>query len=167
MERLNRIIKSAEFEEIIEGIAHYEQKREFCSHTMEHFFAVARICYILVLEEYTLSGLFEKGLSKELIYTAGILHDIGRLEEYKTGVDHAAVGAKTAQKFLEKNGYSETEIELVTAAVSEHRELPNKPTYLGGKLFEADKMSRSCYSCAAAEKCYNREIKERSDMLYY
>lgn len=167
MERLNEIIMHAEFEEIIEGIAFYEQNREFCDHTKEHFTAVARICYILVLEECALVGLPEKGLSKELIYTAGMLHDIGRLEQYKTGIDHAEAGLKTAEKFMKRSGYSEAEIELVTAAIKEHRKLPNNPTYLGEKLFKADKMSRFCFNCDTVEECYNKEIKELSDMLYY
>ena len=49
----------------------FEHDREFCCHQITHLLDVARIAYIKNLE----AGL---GIDKELIYTAAILHDIGK-----------------------------------------------------------------------------------------
>ena len=46
-----------------------EKERIFCRHGMEHLLDVARIAYITNLEE----GL---GIEKDVIYAAGLLHDV-------------------------------------------------------------------------------------------
>ena len=46
---------------------------------MEHFLDVARLMYIYNLED-------QAGFSKEMIYAAGLLHDIGRYEQMKKRV---------------------------------------------------------------------------------
>ena len=91
MERIDAIVRDPLFQSSIARISNFEQDREFCKHTLQHFVDVARITYILMLE----SGQFhqfikEAGLSgpaaaKEVIYAAGILHDVARWQEYEAG----------------------------------------------------------------------------------
>ena len=50
-----------------------EQERIFCRHQMEHLLDVARIAYIYNLEQ----GL---GITKDVIYGAALLHDIGKVK---------------------------------------------------------------------------------------
>ena len=51
MERVNRIWRHRTYQECLEKIRAHEETREFCRHTPEHFLDVARLTYILALEE--------------------------------------------------------------------------------------------------------------------
>ena len=66
-----------------------EQKREFCRHQMPHLLDVARIAYILNLER-------QLGIEKEVIYTAALLHDIGKFGQYRDGIPHE-IGKRNCQ----------------------------------------------------------------------
>lgn len=155
MERLNKIINSSEFNDIIKEIAVCEKDRIFCNHSLQHFIDTARICYILVLEDRIQNGVeMAAPLSMEIVYAAGMLHDIGRLEQYRAGVDHAEEGARIAEKMLRGAGFTKSEREIITTAIKEHRRIPDNPSYLGEKLYKADKLSRPCYNCEAADGCY-------------
>ena len=72
--KYKRILKNRSYTSLIENIEKKERNRFFCRHGMEHLIAVARIAYIISLEE-------ESGISKDIIYAASLLHDIGRAEE--------------------------------------------------------------------------------------
>ena len=73
MERIQKILNHPLYQEQFKLLQDAEKDREFCRHTMEHFVDVARLMYIYTLEEKT-------NVSKELIYAAALLHDIGRYE---------------------------------------------------------------------------------------
>ena len=122
MERVNRIWCHRTYQECLEKIRAHEETREFCRHTPEHFLDVARLTYILALEE----GICRKkkfrgkksGRSfcraeeqaselKELIYAAGLLHDIGRHLQYEKGIPHEKASAEIAEKILSDCGFSE------------------------------------------------------------
>ena len=62
-------------------ITQLEASREFCRHDVTHFLDVARLAWIENLER----GL---GVSKEEIYAAALLHDIGRHLQYEKGIPH-------------------------------------------------------------------------------
>lgn len=83
-----------------------EHDREFCCHQITHLLDVARIAYIKNLE----AGL---GIDKELIYTAAILHDIGKALQYTDKIPHEIAGEKIAGEILdtlsENDAFSETE----------------------------------------------------------
>ena len=64
MENINKIINNNLYKESLENLKKYEEDRKFCNHTIEHFIDVARIAYILVLEENI-------NVSKEVIYAIG------------------------------------------------------------------------------------------------
>ena len=85
MDRVNRIWRHPVYQEHYKKIQELESERIFCRHTPEHFLDVARLMYIYALEEHL-------ELSKELIYAAALLHDIGRAQ-YVPITDEEAVSA--------------------------------------------------------------------------
>ena len=85
--RLDRIIRNERYQEALSQIDAAEQNRKFCRHTPEHFFDTARIMYIIALEEHL-------SVSKEMIYAAALLHDIGRAEEYRSRMPHEQASAQ-------------------------------------------------------------------------
>ena len=74
MKRIDQILSHPVFREQFALLQEAEKDRIFCRHTMEHFLDVARLMYIYNLED-------QAGFSKEMIYAAGLLHDIGRYEQ--------------------------------------------------------------------------------------
>lgn len=76
MKRIDQILSHPVFREQFALLQEAEKDRIFCRHTMEHFLDVARLMYIYNLED-------QAGFSKEMIYAAGLLHDIGRYEQMK------------------------------------------------------------------------------------
>ncbi|ADL13289.1 HD domain-containing protein [Acetohalobium arabaticum] len=160
MERLNKIIDSQEYNSYLQKNHQREQDRIFCRHTWQHFIAVARITYLLILEEELAEELLtkwqleEKNDLKEIVYTAAMLHDIGRWKQYDTGQDHAAVSAKLAVDLLEKYRYTALEKEIILTAIKEHRGKPDSDkSILGCLLCRGDNLSRNCRECFAREKC--------------
>ena len=78
MKRIDQILSHPVFREQFALLQEAEKDRIFCRHTMEHFLDVARLMYIYNLED-------QAGFSKEMIYAAGLLHDIGRYEQMEKG----------------------------------------------------------------------------------
>ncbi len=147
MERVNQILHHPLFQDKLAEIDRLEQKRIFCRHGLEHLLSVARLAYLRSLEE-------ELGLERELIYAAALLHDIGRGEQYLRGTPHDEAGAAYAEEILTDCGFSPVERAAVVQAISGHRspEAAAEPT-LRGVLYRADKESRLCFCCPAAEQC--------------
>ena len=155
--RMNRILQNPAFRRHIEKNDKAELNRVFCKHGLQHALEVARILYILNLED---GADFEK----DIIYAAALLHDIGKWEQYKKGVPHNASSAKYAAPILSECGYDEEEIEIITTAIMNHREMISADGSLSFLLFTADKMSRACYVCAASEDC---NWSKKNDELTY
>ncbi len=148
MERINRICGHPLWKESLQKIQEWERNRIFCRHTIEHFLDVARIAYIENLEK-------NLHFSKEIIYAAAMLHDIGRHLQYMQGIPHEQGSAMIAEKILEECGFEEAEQEEILTAIRSHRE--QETAYgddLAGMLYRADKKSRNCIFCAAAQECY-------------
>ena len=172
MERINRILGDRRYRMYLQRNAESEQDRKFCIHDFKHLSSVARITYILVLEEarpewWAVELGADRETAKELIYAAGLLHDIGRWQEYATGEDHAEIGAAWARDLLLNNGFAEWEAEIVTRAIREHRSLQEEMTFLGERLYRADNLSRDCIQCRAQEECYKWGGTESSSELIY
>ncbi|MEI3176166.1 MAG: HDIG domain-containing metalloprotein [Lachnospiraceae bacterium] len=74
MERVDRIIRNETFIWNMKKLLRLEQERIYCRHDMDHLLSVARV-QIKALEERI-------PVSKELIYAAALLHDIGRAAQY-------------------------------------------------------------------------------------
>lgn len=166
MERVDRIFQDPFFQECMTRNQVKEVDRKFCKHTLQHVIDVARIAYIIILEnsdirlfinEHNLSG---REQAKEIIYAAALLHDIARWREYETGEDHAACGAEAAMEVLERAGFSREEIQIITRAIREHRRMGEDVSILGERLYRADNLSRACTQCEASGECYKIDDME-------
>lgn len=158
MEKINEIIKNNTYIKNYREIQKLEKDRRFCRHTMEHFLDVARIAYITSLEE-------NLNYSKDLIYGAALLHDIGRAEEYKTGINHDTAGRIIAGEILNETSYTEEEKEIILNAIENHGTKDSGDDF-SELIYKSDKMSRNCFACSAEQECYwslekkNFEIKK-------
>ena len=97
----------------------------------------------------------------ETIETAGLLHDIGRWQEYEQGIRHEIAGSILAPAILKDCGFTESETKEIVLAVSNHRNSEIKEELsLSGYLYRADKKSRPCFLCEAEKECdWSREKK--------
>ncbi|MGC6178109.1 HD domain-containing protein [Lacrimispora sp. 38-1] len=145
MERINKIINSPEYINWLSKINQAEKNRIFCGHSFSHFLDVARIMYLETLT---------KGydFSQELVYSAALLHDIGRSIEYSAGADHAREGAVIAKELLEGAGFCRHEVDEITLAIANHNVKDTSHT-LSQLLQFADKKSRNCFLCNAQAQC--------------
>ncbi|MBQ5989107.1 MAG: HD domain-containing protein [Oscillospiraceae bacterium] len=159
--KYQRILKNRSYISLINNIESKERNRFFCRHGMEHLIAVARIAYIISLEE-------QSSISKDIIYAASLLHDIGRAEEYETGRSHNEAGAEKAEAILRECDYTDDEIKEITEAIRTHGHdgYPEKAAPLERLLCMADKLSRTCFNCPAHEEC-NRADDKKNETLFY
>lgn len=146
MERINRIISHPDYQEAILKNQEAETDRLFCKHGIDHFLDVARIAYIMALEEHS-------PFSKNTIYATALLHDIGRFMEYGGVMPHDKASAKIAEKILKECGYDEEERTLIENAILNHRKKTSKPTSLDALIHRADKISRDCFACGQRTNC--------------
>lgn len=127
-----------------------EKTRIFCRHQLQHFLDVARIAYILNLES-------DLGISRDLIYTAALLHDIGKVRQYEEGVPHETAGELLASQILadmpDKIRFSKEEQQKILTAIRGHRKLKANAEPLETLLYKGDKMSRTCFACPASARC--------------
>lgn len=146
MDRINRILRNPIYKKYLIRNAAAEVNRVFCHHDLTHTIDVSRVAYILSLEE----GL---GLAKDIIFAAGLLHDIGRWQEYAEGLDHAISSAKLALEILQECGYSQTETDQICQAIKDHRAGAHPEMDLNRILYRSDKISRPCTHCPALDAC--------------
>ena len=152
MQKTNKIILHPLWIKNIDGIELLEDERIFCCHGKEHLFNVARIAYIENLEK-------NYGLSKDIIYAAAFLHDIGRYEEYKRGIPHEEAGVEISWQILDDCGFTDLETEEIIFAVKYHRKNKNHKNIsyekkcLSELIYMADKKSRMCMFCKATDIC--------------
>ncbi|MDW7673176.1 MAG: HD domain-containing protein [Bacillota bacterium] len=155
MERINAIIESKEYKHYLAKIKDYEKTRVFCCHDWEHFLAVCRISYIIVLEAENKGELqyLSNSIIKELTYATGFLHDIGRWVQYETGEDHAAASGRLAVPLLKQANFTDDEIKLIVTAIREHRGAYAE-SFLGKIISRADDIARQCNQCQVKLDCY-------------
>lgn len=147
MDRINRILNHNLFIRNLRENEMAEENRPFCHHDMTHFMDVARIGWILNLEENC-------GIPKDWIYAAALLHDIGRHDQYADGTPHEKASAVRAPEILRECGFSEEETGKIVEAIAGHRdETLSKERSLRGILYRADKLSRPCFACKAEKDC--------------
>lgn len=157
MARVNQLIEHEDYLHYMEKIDELEKERSFCKHGFEHGLDVARIAYAYLLEKG------DAILSKEEIYAAAFLHDIGRWVEYETGEDHAEASARLALPLLEACSFSPENIRVILQGIREHRLHPEDDlTLLGEALALADDWARDCRHCSAQTLCYkfNQAMKQ-------
>ncbi len=147
MEQYHKILEHELFHEYRDKITVLEKDRIYCRHGIEHLLDVARIAYIMNLEQ----GLC---YSKDVIYATALLHDLGKPEQYENKIPHEITGAKKAARVLKDCGYGEKEILEIQSAIADHRRGPKEPGHkLSELLYEADKKSRMCLFCQAMDSC--------------
>ena len=139
---LDLIINHPLFRENLAKIKQKELNRLYCRHDLEHLLAVARLGYIINLEE---------GLKVEptLIYAAALLHDLGKAQD---SADHAQRSGELAAVILPQCGFSGADTAQIIAAIKAHRQASDQGA-LAYILYKADKKSRSCFSCSAQSSC--------------
>lgn len=157
MERLNLIWTHPLYQENMQEILKLEQNRIFCGHGPEHLLDVARLAWMMNLEQ-------KLGYEKAVVYAAALIHDIGRAMEYQSGLSHEEGSRRLGLKILPECGYDEGEQELILEAVASHRK-ETETQNLNWLLYRADKLSRLCFACPAEALCdwpaekKNMEIK--------
>lgn len=148
MKIVDALLAHAGYQDAQRTIEEKERTRRFCRHGSEHALDVARILWILVLENH-------RDFDKETVYLTALLHDIGRSTN---DAEHDRVSAEMARKWLLELGASDCLINAVCAAIGTHRSkdatIDPATASLGDLLALADKKSRPCYRCAAASDCY-------------
>ena len=160
MERIHRLFLHPLYQEQNALLQEAEKDRIFCRHTMEHFLDVARLMYIYRLED-------KAGICRELIYAAALLHDIGRYEQLVHGTPHHTAGARIAGVILPECGFSLEDTRRIQDAIAAHRskDLPEEDL-LSSYLYRADKQSRCCFCCPAADEC-NWPAEKKNDRIRY
>ena len=160
MDRIDRILGNGKYRHYLELNKDAETGRIFCRHDMGHFLDVARIGWILVLEE----GL---PIEKETVYAAALLHDIGRHLQYAEGVPHEKASAALALEILKECGFDDKETDVIIRAIGKHRDRnAEKEENLNGILYRADKASRTCFCCEAEAMCDWKQDKKNKRILY-
>jgi len=160
--RYELILKDPDFRKHLEIITNREKTRKFCCHGFDHITDTARIGYIISLER-------SSEISKDMIYAAALLHDIGRAYD-DPALHHSIAGLGAAEKILEKCGYSHSEIRMITDAIAEHshdkNEYDHKAADLKNILNQADKLSRKCFCCEAYDECNWPPEKKNETLIY-
>lgn len=160
MERVNRILQHPGFLECVRRNQETEKGRRFCTHGWDHLLDVARLAWIIALEER-----IEE--EKEIVYAAALLHDCGRYRQYEDGTPHEEAGAQIAPGILAECGFSPEERERIKDAILSHRSASAAAEGgLRGLLYRADKRSRSCFACPVREECSWPEEKKNRKLLW-
>lgn len=157
MKRLSYIMNHPEYQKAYRQIRDLERERIFCLHDTEHFLAVSRIAYILVLEQ-------QLDVKKDVVYAAGFLHDIGRAEQYTGGTPHEEAGMAIASEVLKESPYDTKERKTILRLLESHRR-PDSDE-LSCLFYRADKLSRDCRNCRARKECYWPEEKKNNIYRY-
>ncbi|MBE5935409.1 MAG: HD domain-containing protein [Lachnospiraceae bacterium] len=158
MERINKIYNLEAYRSEVVYIANDEKERIYCKHNLEHFLDVARIAYMMNLEQ-------NLGYDKEIIYAVGLLHDIGRHREYESGLNHHIASTIMAREILKQTGFCEDEVAIICDAIQNHRN-KEKSNKLNEIIYKADKLSRKCYACSALSTCKWPSDKKNKDIEY-
>lgn len=145
MKEVNAVWNHPEYQRLLKELTEWERDREFCRHTPEHFLDVARLTCLLAGE----AGL---PVDKEVVYGAALLHDIGRVSQYKEGIPHEEASARIAEKILPDCGYDTSQQREILKLIREHRRLTEEKS-LSALFYRADKLSRNCFFCKARERC--------------
>lgn len=93
MPRIDYICANGLFRRHLGNIAQLESGRIFCRHGIDHLLDVARIMWIKNLEE-------QLEFDREVIYATALLHDIGKDEQYESGISHDVASERVADEIL-------------------------------------------------------------------
>ncbi len=142
----NLILNNGNYRRNLSLLRDLEKDRIFCRHDIQHFLNVARITVILCNDRGVEA-------SRDLIYSAALLHDIGRIQEQLSGVPHHIAGQETAAEILDEVGCPEEMKQQIIGMIASHRSSAPKHNELEEIFCEADKRSRLCLECGAESLC--------------
>lgn len=146
LEITNRIIRNKNYIVQLGTLRELEADREFCRHDMDHFLSVARI---------TIHMCREMGVraDRDLVYSAALLHDIGRTQEITMGIPHDIAGQAMADCILSEVNCPEDMKAKIISLIASHRDITRAGDELGRIFCAADKKSRNCFDCEARALC--------------
>ena len=147
------------FNEKINKIEDDEKTRVFCKHDFSHLMDVARICYIINLEE-------NLNIDKDLIYVTALLHDLGRADEVDTGINHSILSQEIAQEILKDLDFNDESKQRIINAIKHHRTNEENDDRFIEIFYKADKLSRMCFRCPARSICNWPEEKKNKTVIY-
>ena len=147
------------FNEKINKIENDEKTRVFCKHDFSHLMDVARICYIINLEE-------NLDIDKDLIYVTALLHDLGRADEGDTGINHSILSQEIAQEILKDLDFDDISKQRIINAIKNHRTKEKNDDRFIEIFYKADKLSRMCFRCPARSICNWSEEKKNKTVIY-
>ena len=159
MERINQILTHPRFLSALAENARAEIGRVHCKHDLSHALDVARIAYLLNLERGT-------GFSKELLYAAALLHDMTKGASAESGEAHNETAIAPASFILSEVGFSADEIAMICKAILHHRKGPLDGDVFACLIFQADKLSRPCFCCTAADSCHWSDARKNLELNY-
>lgn len=152
----NRILKNKLFSDTMKKIEICEKDRPFCRHDLEHSLSVARLTVIMCMN----NG-FEA--DEDIIYSAALLHDIGRAQQYEKKTPHDVAGVEIADVILSQTECSEENKKKILFLINSHRNSENTD-FLASLFYKADKKSRNCFNCSAQNEC-NWSYEKRNMIL--
>lgn len=157
---IDRLLAHPSYQHALRTIDDNERTRRFCRHGLDHALDVARILWIIVLEN-------QRAFDKDTVYLAALLHDIGRAVK---GADHDQESVHLARALLADCGATPAQIDVICAAIGAHRTkdtaIDPATASLGELLAFADKKSRACFRCAAAQDCYWPDALKNHTITY-
>lgn len=159
MQYVDRLLALEAFHLDIDALEQLEATRLYCKHDLTHFLDVARIARIINCEN-------RLGLENEQLYLTALLHDLGRLAEYRDGIDHAIAGRQRAAEHLQAIDYPPTRATAILDAIGTHRHHDQEPNDLSGVISRADTLARPCYRCPAASGCKWPDTRRNHTIRY-
>ncbi len=150
MPRIDYICANGLFRRHLGNIVQLESGRIFCRHGIDHLLDVARIMWIKNLEE-------QLEFDREVIYATALLHDIGKDEQYESGISHDVASERVADAILggmpDDVAFESADAAAIKTAILGHRKLRVNSQPLERLLYAADKASRACFACPARNAC--------------
>lgn len=161
MEYVNKLLAHPEYLKMLKELETLETERIYCKHDLDHCLHAARIVYILNWE-------YQLGISKQAIYLWGLLHDMGRIEEYRNHTSHEVAGVCIARKLLTEIDCPKDLTEYVIKQIASHRQVPaeNEGITEENVFWYGDKKSRNCYVCPTADNC-NWDMGKRTNKILW
>lgn len=153
MKYTEKLLQDLEYLALVKKLEQAESDRRFCRHGLSHFLDVARIAWILTLEQMTEAAPEQWLERKDQIYLTALLHDLGRLAQLEQGTPHHQAGAELAGYFLEKIACPVERRPAILEAIQGHRGKGKSKDDFTNKIKEADNYSRNCFFCEARPEC--------------
>lgn len=161
MENTNIIYRLEKVQAYLEDLKNIEEDRLYCRHDIYHFLTTGRIAYILTLE----NGL---DVSRDLVYTTALLHDLSKAVEDREGLSHSKYSARLAEDILDHTNFSKGEKDLIIQAIRDHSGWDPEPKLdTFPDIFRyADNLSRDCYNCTMADSCKWEDARKNFEISY-